>query len=268
MILIGIGHRKPFASWIDSQPAEIDCLEITAEHFFDTDKRSINRLGQSYPTFVHGLGLSLGTPGPLEPHVLANFARVVDSLAPMWISEHIAFTRTAEVDLGHLNPIPMTFEMLDVVGQHAMELSQHCQKPIILENIMSQQRIGGDFEETEFINELCSRYKCGLLLDVTNLLINSRNHLFDPVQWLSSIDPNHITQLHVVGYSIRDGRYHDSHSEAIQDDLMALLREVVNYGEVKAIILERDDHKPAHDQIVNELHRIRSCVEQCKSLIQ
>ena len=36
-----------------------------------------------------------------------------------WISEHVAFTRTAEVDLGHLNPVPLTRDSLSVLVDHA-----------------------------------------------------------------------------------------------------------------------------------------------------
>ena len=32
---VGIGHRAPLREWIATRPSEIECLEITAEHFFE-----------------------------------------------------------------------------------------------------------------------------------------------------------------------------------------------------------------------------------------
>ena len=107
--MTGIGYRPELASWIDSKPRGVDCLEITAEHFFKNDEKLLAQLANDFHLFVHGLGLSLGTPGPLDARRLVQFARVVKIANPDWISEHVAFTRTAEVDLGHLNPVPPVF---------------------------------------------------------------------------------------------------------------------------------------------------------------
>ena len=97
---------------------------------------------------------------------------------------------------------------------------------LILENVTSSLRIDGELTETEFLNQLCERAGCGLLLDVTNLFINAKNHGYDPRQWLREIDPSRIKQLHVVGYSLQAGRFHDHHSAPIQDDLMELIAEI------------------------------------------
>ncbi|HZQ48416.1 MAG TPA: DUF692 domain-containing protein [Verrucomicrobiae bacterium] len=255
--MIGIGYRKPLSFWIRSRPAGVECLEITAEHFYDEGGQELAALARDYHLFVHGLGLSLGTPGPLDKQRLEQFARVTKLANPDWISEHIAFTRTQEVDLGHLNPIPPTKESVKVIAGHAREISERCQKPIILENITSHLRLEGEFSETKFLNELCSEADCGLLLDVTNLFINSRNHNFDPLKWLQELEPARITQLHIVGYSFKNGRYMDSHAEAIQEELLDLARAVVEYAPVKAIILERDENFPEPAKMMAELSRLR-----------
>jgi hypothetical protein len=201
---------------------------------------------------VHGLGLSLGTPGPLRSE---NFERVVRAADPMWISEHVAFTRTAEVDLGHLNPVRPDHETLRIMADHARELAARCGKPLILENITTHLRVRGPMSETEFLNRLCERAGCGLLLDVTNLYINSRNHGFDPAPWLREIEPSNIVQLHVVGYSTEEGRWQDRHACAIQPELLDLVRAVLDYAPAKAVIVERDENIPA--DLSDELEALR-----------
>lgn len=255
--MIGVGYRKPLAQWIQSRPPGIDCLEITAEHFFDGNADLLPQLARDYHLFVHGLGLSLGTPGPLDQERLEKFAHVAALANAGWISEHVAFTRTAEVDLGHLNPVLPTRESLKIIAAHAREVSERCGKPIILENITSHIRLTGELSETDFLNELCREADCGLLLDVTNLFINSANHGFDPIQWLHELDPERIVQLHIVGYSMENGRYTDGHATEVQEELIDLARAVVNYAPVKAIILERDEDFPGPDVMGRELAKLK-----------
>jgi uncharacterized protein (UPF0276 family) len=240
----GIGYRRELSAWIKTKPRGVDCLEITAEHFFHGGEEHLAALAKKFPLFVHGLGLSLGTPGALDKKILEQFARVVSVANPDWISDHIAFTRTAEADLGHLNPIPPTREMLQIISDHAREVADRCGKPMLLENITSHVQLTGDLRETDFLNQLCERAGCKLLLDVTNLFINSRNHGFDARQWLREIQPSNIMQLHIVGYSHHGGRYTDSHAAPIQDELIELAREVVRHAPVQAVILERDEDFP------------------------
>lgn len=262
--LVGIGFRGPIADWVFSNPAEIDCVEITAEHFFESSEEQLAKLSHLYPVSVHGLGLSLGTPGSLDSQVLSQFQRVADSVDAKWISEHIAFTRTGDVDLGHLNPLPMTRKCLSTLVDHASELMDRCQRPLLLENITSYLRIPGDYSEPEFLNRLCEQAGTGLLLDVTNLFINSRNHDFDPIEWLHEVDSQHIRQIHIVGYSFHEGVWHDRHREPIQDDLFDLVRDVVAYAPVEAIILERDGAFPPVNQLAAELTRLEETCESAR----
>ena len=250
---VGLSYRSALGGWIRSKPEEIQCLEIIAEHFFDGPDDLLVSLRNSYPLFVHGLGLSLGTPGPLDRETLEHFERVVRRADPEWISEHVAFTRSNEVDLGHLNPIAPTKASLQILADHARELSEACGKPLILENITSFLQLPGEMPETEFLNRLCELADCGLLLDVTNLWINSRNHRFDPLTWLEELQTPKIMQLHVVGYSHSQGIWRDAHGESIQDEIYELTSEVLKRFPVRAIIIERDVALPPVEQFQAEL---------------
>lgn len=262
---VGLSYRAALGGWIRSQPEEIECLEVIAEHFFEGPDDLLLSLAESYPLFVHGLGLSLGTPGALHQETLRHFERVVRLADPKWISEHVAFTRSDEVDLGHLNPIAPTKTTLDTFVEHARELSEVCRKPLILENITSFLQLAGEMSEPEFLNRLCERANCGLLLDVTNLWINSRNHQFDPLAWLDELEQPPILQLHVVGYSYSRGLWRDSHAEPIQDELYDLTREILNRFAVDAMIIERDADLPPVNQFQAELRHLAKLGAACSS---
>jgi uncharacterized protein len=261
---IGVGFRPAFADWILSRPKEVNCIEITAEHFFDRGHDTLTHLSERFPVYVHGLGLSLGTPGPLDAKTLSDFQRVVEIANPRWISEHMAFTRSADVDLGHLNPVPWTDESLQTLVDHSREVMDVCGKRLLLENITTFLTLPGEMPETEFINQLCEKAGVGLLLDVTNLFINSRNHNFDPVDWLHRLEPDNIVQLHLVGYSIENGVWQDRHSTPIQEELFDLLEEVVSYAPVQSVVIERDGNFPSTAELATELVRVERVCESAR----
>lgn len=261
MTSVGLGYRASLANWLAAEPARAPCVEITAEHFYDAHTEPmLHELAKRHTLCVHGLGLSLGTPGPIDREQLERYHRVVQLADPAWISEHISYTRAGDVDLGHLNPVPMNATYLDVLVDHAKELADACAKPVILENIACQRQPQGAMSETDFINVLCDRAGCGLLLDVTNLYINSRNQGYDPGDWLDAINLDRIVQIHIVGYVERDGVLHDSHSAAIQDEVLELLRVVVDRSPVRAVTLERDDEPADIGEIERELERVRGAL--------
>ena len=263
MTKVGVGHRTELAPWIDSCPPEIECLEITAEHFAEPKRRHrLRSLAQKYPVMLHSLGLSLGTPGPLDARLLQQFADIAADADPLWLSEHIGFCRADEIDLGHFNPVPPSPDTVRIMADHAREVVETCNRPLILENITANLRVKGSLSETEFLNRLSEESGCGLLLDVTNLFVNSRNHGFDPYAWFRDVDPHRIVQLHVVGYTRADGRWHDFHQEPMQDELWRLMCAVLAYATPQAVIIERDANFPPIDELETELRRIKAAVRQ------
>src|SRR5262245_19584862 len=141
--MIGVGYRHELADWLRTRPEGVTCLEITAEHFYGSGEDRLRELRKNFSLFVHGLGLSLGTPGPLDRSRVEQFAKVVRLTDPEWISEHVAFTRSAEVDLGHLTPVRPTREGVRVFSNHAREVVEKCGKPLLLENITSHIWVEG-----------------------------------------------------------------------------------------------------------------------------
>lgn len=258
--LVGVGYRRELAGWLKNSAGNVRCLEITAEHFFNDHMDTLKSLADTYELYVHGLGVSLGTPGPLDSDYLKQFAAVASAARAKWVSEHIAYTRFGNIDLGHLTPVRPTRDNAYVIAEHARQLADVCDKPVLLENITSHVKLPGDLTEPEFLNLICEASGCGLLLDVANLYINSRNLGFDASQWLRDLDTSNVRQLHIVGYAERDGRLEDDHSAAIQPELMVLLGEILDCSPVRAVILERDANFPDEEAMQNEVDRIADAI--------
>ena len=256
--LIGIGHRARFARWLEGGAAGVECVELTAEHFFDAPDSLLKTIGGLYPCSVHGLGLSLGTPGPLDEPTLRAYGRVARLSRARWVSEHVAFTRAGGIDLGHLNPIAPTERNLSVLIEHALMVHELTGCSVCLENITTELRLEGDLTETEFLNRLCAASPhIRLLLDVTNLFINARNHRFDASGWLAELEPRIVSQIHVVGFSEHHGRLTDDHRRPVQPEILALMAVAADRHQVDAVILERDLDIPEPSELIAELSRVR-----------
>ena len=76
------------------------------------------------------------------------------------------------------------------------------------------------------------------------------------LDWLHELNPARIVQLHIVVYSESDV-LEDSHGAVMQTELLELLRAVLDYADVQAVILERDDPGANLPELQSELGRLR-----------
>jgi uncharacterized protein (UPF0276 family) len=258
---VGLGYRQPYHSDLFMHRASVDFLEITADHFLHAPaakKEQLQQLKRNFTLIPHGLDLSLGSAeGPDEAY-LKGLAQLVNMLDPPWWSEHIAFTRSGGVELGHLAPVPFRREALDILCHNVEKAQQKIKAPLILENITYSMKMpGAHMTEGEFLRTLVERTGVGLLLDVTNLFINSQNHGYDPNLFLDELPPESVVQLHFVGYLEQKDHFVDTHSEPTQEPVWELLAEVFRRFPVKGAILERDENLPPFEELADELQRAR-----------
>jgi uncharacterized protein (UPF0276 family) len=60
---------------------------------------------------------------------------------------------------------------------------------MLIENPSTYIDFDADMTEWEFLDALCARTGCGLLLDVNNVFVSATNHGFDPIAYLDGIPP-------------------------------------------------------------------------------
>lgn len=259
MIETGVGYRQELSLWIDGRPPHIDFLEILAEDFMRPELQNrLAALATAHPLAIRSRDLSLGTPGPLDSDRLNRLAALAAIADPLWISERIAFSRTGEVDLACAAPVRPDEDTVGRMAEHAREVADCCGVPLLLETVASHLRVPGPMSETEFLNRLCGASGCGLLLDVTALFVNSRNHRFDPHPWLREIDPAHIGQIHVSGFSRSGVFWEDRHGERVQREVWALAEAALAHAPVRGAILEYDIAFPAVQAIEIELRVLKA----------
>lgn len=258
---VGLGYRSQFRHSLFPHQASVDFLEVIADHYFEPSphrRMELELLRSNFPLIPHGLALSLGSAEGLDSEYLGLYSELVNQLKPAWCSDHIAFTRAGGIDIGHLTPLPKTAASLTVLRENIRRVKDMTAVPLILENITENIRFPEDqFSDAEFLGRLSDENDIGLLLDVTNLFINSVNHRFDPIKVLERLPKDRVIQLHFVGGHVEGEKWVDSHGDATQEEIWDLLGEVVSRFPVRGIILERDEHIPPLEDLVHELTRAR-----------
>lgn len=254
---IGIGFREQLRADIFLNQSEIDFLEITADHYFDANDRKseeLNILKEHFELIPHGLDLSLGSADGIDEGYLDKFAELVELVQPEWFSDHICFTKSGGTSIGHLAPVPYTFEALEVFIKNIRQVKKRISKPLILENITYMVRFpSSEMTEAEFITKILEESDCGLLLDVTNLYINSRNFNFDWRRFLDEIPMDRVVQLHFVGSHRHGNKFIDGHSHKTENEIWEVFEEVCKRCDVKGAILERDGNFPPFQEILEEV---------------
>lgn len=253
---VGIGFREQFRAGIFLHQNKIDFLEITADHYLDAKPQKLEELKllhEHFPIIPHSLELSLGSAEGIDEVYLEKLAEIIEFVNPQWFGDHLCFTKSG-VKIGHLAPVPYTKEAIKVFTENIKQVKNRIKTPLILENITYLvQFSASEMSEAEFIRRVLEETGCGLLLDVTNLYINSKNFGFDWRRFLDEIPIEKVVQLHFVGSNKHGKRLIDAHANRTEDEIWDVFREVCRRCDVKGANLERDENFPPFAEILEEI---------------
>lgn len=267
---IGVGFRPDFRGELFLNRQAVDFLEITADHYLDSPPKKLEELEllkAHFKLIPHGLNLSLGSAEGIDEKYLEKLAALIESIQPAWWSEHICFTKAGGVDIGHLAPIPFTNEAVEVLVKNIERVKTVIKTPLVLENITYMVRFPfAEMDEANFIRQIVEATDCGLLLDVTNLYINSVNHKYDWREFLDKLPTERIVQLHFVGSQKHANFLIDAHANPTENEIWEVFRAVCEKAEVKGAILERDENIPPFAEIAAELETARKIWQKAAAI--
>jgi uncharacterized protein (UPF0276 family) len=265
---IGIGYRAPIDNWTRENLEHFDVIEITVDHCIGgahpTHSAILDLVGR-IPLLAHGIGLSIGTDVPLDLAYLDKVAAVVERLQAPAYSEHLAFTKVPGRDLANLLPVPKTEAVAEQIIAKVRTVQSRIPVPFLLENISYLfEWPDQDMSDAAFINLICRETGAGLLLDVENLYLNSRNHGFDPLAFLDALPEGLVREIHLAGgVTARENFlerpfFADTHSHPVPDGALDLLDYVLARQRPATIVLERDERLDAVDEVLADVARIRA----------
>jgi uncharacterized protein (UPF0276 family) len=256
---VGIGWRPEIAGFVAGR-SSIGFCEVIAESI-PCDGRLPQPLAElrarGVPVIPHGVKLSLGSAEPVDGHRITHLAQAAEALGSELVSEHIAFVRAGGLEAGHLLPVPRTRDSLAALTANILRTQCALPVPLALEPIAALfDWPDAEYSEADFLTELLERTGALLLLDLANVYANALNTGTDPLDLLDRLPLERVAYVHVAGGAVRDGVYHDTHTEPVPQPVLDLVTALRERRTPPGFLLERDGRYPPADVLAAELDAI------------
>jgi len=261
---IGLGLRTVHYASIVEQRPNVAWFEILSENYLRTAGRPLDFLdaiAASYPVVMHGVSLSIGSTDPLDREYLTELRALRDRVKARWVSDHLCWTGVAGKNTHDLLPMPYTEEALAHVVDRTRAVQDFLGAPLALENPSSYAEFASDsMREWEFLGRLAEEADCALLLDVNNVYVSSKNHGFDPLEYLNALPFDRVVQCHVAGHTDHGTHIIDSHIGPVIDPVWQLLAVAHQRAAGVSVLLEWDAEIPSFAETHAEALRAREFI--------
>jgi uncharacterized protein len=257
----GLGLRVEHFDRILADRPRVDWFEIISENFMVEGGKPLHYLDAiraDYPLAMHGVSLSIGSTDPLDVEYLGKLKALAQRVEPVWISDHLCWTGVGGINSHDLLPLPYTEEAIAHVCSRIHQVQDILGQPILLENLSAYVEFAqSHLTEWEFISEIAARSGCRLLLDVNNIQVSARNQGFDPREYLRGIPADRVWQIHLAGHSDYGDYAIDTHDHDVPDSVWSLYEDAIRRLGPVSTMIERDDHIPPLDELLQELEIAR-----------
>ncbi len=260
----GLGLRIPHYPHIFEHWPEVDFFEIISENFMDAagvPLRNLDRIAERYPVVLHGVCLSLGATDPLDREYLRKLKALARRVKAPWFSDHLCWTRHGGHHYHDLYPLPYTEENLAWVAERARIAQDFVELPLGIENLSAvAEASSGTMPEWEFYRGVVEKANCRMMLDVNNVYVSSRNHGFDPREYLRGLDMTRVIQMHLAGHSDLGTYVLDTHDHPVRDEVWELYREAYAACGGAPTLVEWDDEIPPFEVVHGEVLKAKRLV--------
>src|SRR6202521_4452 len=258
---VGIGLRIPHYHHIFEKKPVVDWFEIISENFMVDGGRPLHVLDQildRYCVVQHGVSMYFGSAEPLNREHLRRLKTLVKRTKTPWLTDHLCWGSVDGRYSHDLLPMPYTFEAARKTARKIREARDFLEVPICVENVSSYAEFHvSEMTEWEFLTEVVEDADCGILLDVNNIYVSSRNHSFDPLQYLSNVPHERVAQIHIAGHSKFAKYILDTHDHAPIDPVWKLYGKAIELIGPTSTLLEWDYLIPSFDEVHREALKAR-----------
>jgi len=263
---IGIGLRVPHYKHILERKPVVGWFEIISENYLVDGGRPLavlNQILEHYQVVQHGVSMYFGSAEPLNRDHLRRLKALVKWTNTPWLTDHLCWGSVDGRYTHDLLPMPYTFEAAEVTARKIREASDYLEVPIAVENVSSYAEFHvSEMTEWEFLSEVVEQADCGILLDVNNIYVSSRNHNFDPYLYLDSVPANRVAQIHIAGHSKFEKYILDTHDHPVIDAVWSLYEHAIRRVGPTATLLEWDDRIPSFDEVRAEALKAERYIEE------
>jgi uncharacterized protein len=258
----GVGLRAVHFDHILTHWPAVDWFEVISENYVDSRGRPryvLDRIAERYPVVMHGVSLSIGSSDPLDFEYLGKLKALARAIRPAWVSDHLCWTGVLGRNTHDLLPMPLDAASLRHVVGRIRTVQDFLERPLVLENPSTYVTFTADtMAEWEFLAAMAEEADCGLLLDVNNVYVSSKNHGFDPEAFVAAVPAERIVQFHLAGHTNCGTHLIDTHDGEVIDRVWELYR--LAYGRTRGVstLLEWDARIPPFDVLHAEVLKAKA----------
>ena len=244
-------------------------LEIHAENYMGAGgvpHRLLQDVRSRFPLSLHGVGLSIGAPRPLDLDHLARLKALIRRYQPSLFSEHLAWSTHEGVFLNDLLPLPYNRQSLATVCDHIDQVQDTLSMRMLLENPSTYIAFQtSTMSETDFLRQVVAQTGCGLLLDVSNVYVSAINHGVEPMAYIDAFPLEHVGEIHLAGFAEDrddDGArlLIDAHGTPVAEVVWTIFRRVVARTGPVPTLIEWDNDVPAFSTLAGEAERAAAII--------
>jgi uncharacterized protein (UPF0276 family) len=260
----GLGLRFPHFEEIINTKPQVDWFEVISENYISAHNGYIEYLSdlrKDYKLVMHGVGLSIGSTDALDLKYLAKIKNLSDRLSVSIVSDHLCFTGTNGYKTHDLLPIPYTEEALKHIIPRIHKVQEIMGKEFVFENASTYIEFSkSDIPEPDFLNEICAKTGCKILLDVNNVFVSSFNNGWNTKAYIDKIKASNVVQYHLAGFLHKGSHIIDTHDNFVAQEVWDLFSYTIKTKGFKNTMIEWDDNIPAFQELLNELNKAKEVV--------
>jgi len=258
---IGIGLRHPHYQKVLEDRPSIEWFEVHSENFFHNGGPTLNvlfKIREHYPISLHGIGLSLGSASGLDENHLSHLKKLINSVNPFLVSEHLSWNTINQFHLPDLLPIPYNQESFDVFAKNIIKTQDFLNREILIENPSSYLEYhSSDRDEAEFLVKLCQKTGAKILLDINNIFVSCSNHGWDAQKYIDKIPVDLVKEIHLAGHSSQEISPEktlliDTHNNSVCTEVWELYGYALQKLGTIPTLLEWDADIPSLDFLMKE----------------
>lgn len=276
-VTAGTAFKPQHFAALQSGDVKPGFIEVHAENYMGDGglpHAQLSKLRADHALSLHGVGLSIGGEVALDRDHLQRLRRLCDRYQPQSFSEHLAWSSHDSVFLNDLLPLPYTEETLRRVIMHVEQTQAALGRRILLENPATYLQFGvSTIPETEFLAEIAARTGCGLLLDVTNVLVACTNRGEVPNAYLARFPLQQVGEIHLAGHHATQDRHGaalliDDHGSRIDAETWHLYESLLARTGPLPTLVEWDTDVPDWTVLQAEAHKVQQLLNRAADIMK
>jgi uncharacterized protein len=266
----GIGLRAVHHHALVSERPAVGWIEAHTENYFHEGGaavRALERARANYPLSLHGVGLGLGSVDGIDREHLARVKRAITRFEPALVSEHACWGHADGEHFNDLLPLPYTDEAVELLARQVGEAQDALGTRLLIENVSAYVVFEHScLHEWEFLAAVAATSGCGLLLDVNNVYVSSKNLGIDACAFIAGLPIRDVAEIHLAGHTRNGSVLIDDHGSPVCEEVWRLYAQAIARFGALPTLIEWDSDVPPLATLVAESQRADSILGERRGL--